>query len=75
MELKEDIPPEFNTFEKILSYINYLEFKLDGSYSIKKEKDMKDKLEILSEFNISESDYKRYSELYKILLKKRKEKK
>ena len=36
---------------------------------------MKDKLEILSEFNISESDYKRYSELYKILLKKRKEKK
>ena len=75
MELKEDIPPEFNTFEKILSYINYLEFKLDGSYCIKKEKDMKDKLEILSEFNISESDYKRYSELYKILLKKRKEKK
>lgn len=36
---------------------------------------MKNKLEILSEFNISESDYKRYSELYKILLKKRKEKK
>lgn len=33
---------------------------------------MKNKLEILSEFNISESDYKRYSELYKILLKKRK---
>jgi len=28
---------------------------------------MKNKLEILSEFNISESDYKRYSELYKIL--------
>lgn len=47
MELKEDIPPEFNTFEKILSYINYLEFKLDGSYSIKKEKKKNSYLKIL----------------------------
>lgn len=35
--LKEDIPNQYDTFEKLLNYIHKLEFDLDGNYNREKE--------------------------------------
>lgn len=35
--LKEDIPVQYDTFEKLLNYVHKLDFKLDGTYNTDKE--------------------------------------